>query len=121
VPCDYCIAQWSRNGTIATLQRPLRAKIKPGPEHYSETEADGIAVDNLKLQYQSVIDTYGVDLLNFDVESDSISGSAKDLYDVVGDEAANHLRDLAINNLKAANPRSPGKLHRCRTAEGLTA
>lgn len=88
----------------AVIANQYSENLQGGPENYSETQADVIAVDHLTSEYQSVIDDYGVDHLDFDIEPDSITGDAKDLYDVVGDKAANHLRDLAINKLKAANP-----------------
>lgn len=88
----------------AVIANQYSENLQDGPEHYSESEADGIALDNLTSEYQAVIDAYGVGHLDFDIEPDSITGKAKDLYDVVGDKAANHLRNLAINELKDANP-----------------
>jgi chitinase len=88
----------------AVIANQYSENLQDGPKHYSEARADRIAVNHLASEYQSVIDTYGVSQLDFDIEPDTITGDEKDLYDVVGDKAANHLRDLAINKLKAANP-----------------
>lgn len=88
----------------AVIAHQYSENLQNGPKDYSEAKADHIAAHHLTAEYQSVIDTYGVNHLDFDIEPDTITGSEADLYDVVGDKAANHLRDLAINTLKAANP-----------------
>jgi len=89
---------------VAVIANQYSENLQDGPKDYSKAQADRIAVTTLTAEYQSVIDTYGVDLLDFDIEPDTITGDGADLYDVVGDKAANHLRDLAINKLRAANP-----------------
>lgn len=88
----------------AVIANQYSENLQEGPQHYSEAKADRVAVNHLTSEYQAVIDTYGVDHLDFDIEPDTITGDEADLYDVVGDKAANHMRDLAINKLKAANP-----------------
>ena len=52
------------------------------------------AVQNLELEYQSVITTYGVTHLDFDIEN----------YGTVNDTVANGIRDHAVKELEAANP-----------------
>jgi len=73
----------------------------------SKAAADAKAAAHLQTLYQSVIDTYGVTHLDFDVENDVFMGDETTKYGVVDDADANHLRNLAINGLKAEN----GGLH----------
>lgn len=89
---------------VAVIANQYSENLQNGPDDYSRAQADHIALKTLTSEYQSVIDTYGVDHLDFDIEPDTITGDEGDLYDVVADKAANHLRDLAINRLKAADP-----------------
>ena len=56
--------------------------------------AEAKAIQNLELEYQSVITTYGVNHLDFDIEN----------YTTVNDTVANHIRDEAVKALEAANP-----------------
>lgn len=51
------------------------------------------SADALQKAYQSVIDTYHVNKLDFDIEGGAIANTA-----------ANHMRDVALHNLDAANP-----------------
>jgi hypothetical protein len=88
----------------AVIAGQYSENLQDGPEDYSQAKADRVALNHLTAEYQSVIDIYGVNHLDFDIEPDTITGDGADLYDVLGDKAANHLRDLAINRLKAANP-----------------
>lgn len=62
------------------------------------------AVKHLASQYQSVIDTYGVNRLDFDIENSTVSGNDIHKYKTVNDTEANHIRNLAIKQLQEANP-----------------
>jgi chitinase len=88
---------------VAVIANQYSENLQDGPDDFSKAHADRVALKTLTAEYQSVIHTYGVNHLDFDIEPDTITGDEADLYDVVGDKAANHLRDLAINRLKAAN------------------
>ncbi|MDB5505371.1 MAG: type fibronectin [Devosia sp.] len=92
-----------RDAAVVAAQYSLRLQ-EAGPGMLTKVAADAKAVDNLVAQYQSVIDTYGVNHLDFDIENDVFKGIESTKYAVVDDAAANHLRNLAINKLKAANP-----------------
>ncbi len=56
--------------------------------------AHGLSAARLQAEYQSVINQYGVDHLDFDIENTA----------TVDNFAANHLRDLAIAGLERKNP-----------------
>jgi chitinase len=73
----------------------------------SATDAMDKAVEHLTREYQAVIDTYGVQHLDFDVENAVFNYWESNLYPIVNDTVANHMRNLAINNLERAN----GDLH----------
>jgi Ca2+-binding RTX toxin-like protein len=69
----------------------------------SKAAADEKAANHLQTLYQSIIDTYGVTHLDFDVENDVFLGDEDTKAAVVDNVDANHLRNMAINGLKAEN------------------
>jgi hypothetical protein len=89
---------------VAVVAEQYAENLQEGSQHLSAAAAEKAAVANLQTEYQSVINTYGVTHLDFDIENDTISGDSADLYQVVNDTEANHIRDLAIKKLEAANP-----------------
>jgi hypothetical protein len=89
---------------VAVVARQYAENLENGSQHLSAAAAEKAAIANLQAEYQSVINTYGVSHLDFDIENDTISGDGADLYQVVNDTEANHIRDLAIKKLEAANP-----------------
>jgi hypothetical protein len=60
----------------------------------SQRAAETKAIANLATEFQSLITTYGVHSLDFDVENAT----------TVNNDRANHFRDLAINQIAARNP-----------------
>ena len=75
--------------------------LKGAPHHLSDAQAQAQAVNKLEGLYQSVVSTYGVNHLDFDVENDVYKGVK---YNVVDDDVASHLRNLALVELQQVNP-----------------
>jgi hypothetical protein len=81
------------NGTdpaVAAVQ--YMQKLEAGGD--SASVAQKLAVGNLEAEYQSVITTYGVNSLDFDIENQA----------TVNNTTANEYRDLAIKALETADP-----------------
>jgi chitinase len=82
--------------------------LQTGPNHYSAAKADAMAIDNLRAEYQSAIDTYGVHHLDFDIEQDFYNGigyvNPNGAGGLVDDMVANHMRNEALIQLKHDNP-----------------
>ncbi len=89
---------------IAVLARQYGDQLDSNPNDAMTAAEQTKAVNHLAAQYQSVVDTYGVDHLDFDIENSTISGLDIDIYKTINDTAANHIRNLAIEKLQANNP-----------------
>jgi hypothetical protein len=75
----------------------------------SSSKARTLAVANLQAEYQSVINTYGVNSLDFDIENQA----------TVNNTTANEYRDLAIKALETSDPTLSVSFTLAVTPEGL--
>lgn len=76
----------------------------------SQKAADAKAIANLAAEFQSLVTTYGVNHLDFDVENAA----------TVNDDRANHFRNLAINAVEAKNPDLHVTFTMATTPQGLS-
>src|SRR5580698_10112614 len=102
IPQSGCTPQWEDNGeavgAFTTQINSLKAAggnviISSGGESGGELAQTCTSVPSLTAAYANVVNTYGVDRLDFDIEGSTLS-----------DTAANNLRNQALAALQAEDP-----------------
>jgi peptidase M10/serralysin-like protein len=90
------------NRDVAVIAHEYMDDLKGPPHNMTAAQAEKATVTKLTALLQSVVSTYGVNHLDFDVEKDTWHEGH--VYNTVDDLVANSLRNQALVALQKANP-----------------